>query len=299
MDRGQSYDGFFVDDAVSFKKEQVLALINKCKQFAQLVGKGGAVNVIGKNLSITDRSKLFLITRYLGAELGKLESSLSIPDDLAIVHARDLARFLNVSEPNARTRMSTLITEGFAKKPKKGYIEVLPHCIEKFLDLLQRPSNARTTGSTPSGMSGTKKQKKRKPSRSVSTINVDQVYERLSTNLGIPKERTKDCILINEDGSFKFNNAFAGNSKMAKQIDCILCSAFVITVGMGQTKFSSRTLKDICYHSNIDVSGLNYAVREVKNRGYITKAARNSQENVIKEKGKQEAKGILVELCGN
>jgi hypothetical protein len=296
MESKQSYDGFFVNDAVSFKKEQVLELLKKCKRFAQLVGTSGAVNILAKNLSKTDRSKLFLITRYLGAELGKLDSSLRIPNDIGIVPGRDLANFLNVTEPNARTRMSTLITEGFARKPKKGHIEVLPHRIEGFLDFLKRAEETPATKKTPPTERRMKKQKK-KPSSPVATINVDQVYERLSANLGITTAKIRDCILISEDGSFKFNNVFAGNSKMAKQVSCILSSAFVITVGMAKNRFSSRIIKDICYHSNIDVSGLNYAVREVKHKVYITKAARNSQENIILEQGKQEAKIILTELC--
>lgn len=296
MDTKQSYNGFFVNDPISFEKEQVLKLMNKCKEFAQLVGTSGSVNIISKNLSMTDQSRLFLITRCLGAELGKLDSSLSIPEDLGIVSTKDFADFLNVNEPNARARMSALISEGFARKPKKGHIEVLPHCMEKFLDMLKSTKDAPTTKKASARKSRDKKGE-RESSSPAATINVDQVYERLAANSGITEKDIKDSILINEDGSFKFNHAFEGNSKMAKQTSCILCSAFVITVGMAQARFSSRTLKDICYHSNIDVSGLNYAVREVKNKGYITKAARSSQENVILEKGKEKAKILLAELC--
>lgn len=298
MGKQKYFEEFFIDDEKTFEKEQVLNLLEKCKQYAKLIGKKGSVHLVAKGLTLTDKSKLFLITRYLGEELRKLEPSLEIQEDISSIYTKELAKFLNVDEPNARTRMSDLIKEGFAIKPKKGVIQVKPLAVEEFLEKL-KDSKLQKKDIAQKKFSKKINKNKDKKSSNVMSVDIKKIYKRLSTNLNINEKILEDSLLIKEDGSFKFNKLFSGKSKHAIQIKCILCSAYVITVGIGIKNFSSKFIKDICYHSNVDISGLNYAIREMKNKDYITKSNRRSQQNIILEKGKKEAINIFKEICSN
>jgi len=70
-------EGFFIEDEIKYKQEDIIRLINKLKQYAKLVGKEGRVHIEDKSLSGTDRSKVFLIARYLGSELSKLKPAFT------------------------------------------------------------------------------------------------------------------------------------------------------------------------------------------------------------------------------
>ncbi|UCB56477.1 MAG: hypothetical protein JSV30_04515 [Candidatus Omnitrophota bacterium] len=284
---------FFVEDEHSFKKEQIISLISRCKKFAKLVGRKGQVHIEKKNLTGTDKIKLLLATRYLGAELAKLEPGLKISPEIANVHTADIAKLLSVSDDNARTRVSDLIHENFGKKPEKGYIRIYPHHINKFLDMLEKEEQKKER--TFSKQSSSKK--KKKGALEDKKVNIDQIFKRLSTHLNITERVLQDYIFIKDDGSFKFNNYFTGKSKHNKQSKGILSTAFVIVIGLGATTFSSWQVKKVCFNSNIDVTGLNYTIRELKNGGYISKANKYSRDNIILEKGKNKAREIFNELC--
>ncbi len=295
MEDKDQIKGFFVEDEQSFKKEQVLSLINRCKKYAKLVGRKGLVHIEKKNLTGTDQIKLFLITRHLGADLAKLEPNLKIPSEIADVHTSEMAKLLSVSNENARTRASDLIRDGFGRKPKKGYIRVYSYQISKFLDLLEKGEQKKERAANKK--TSIKKRGVRKIIENPK-LNVDQAFKRLSINLdGILEKKLKDCIFFQEDASFKFNKNFTGKSKHSKQTRGILCAAYVMSIGLGLQSFSSRQIKDVCFNSNIDVMGLNYATRELKKSGYISKASKYSQDNIILEKGKDKAKEIFNELC--
>lgn len=296
MEKKKIFEGFLIQDEHSFQKEQVDALIERCKKFAML-GKKGNVHIIAKKLSITDKAKLFLITRFLGSKLAELEPSLGIEKSISDVHSSELAKFLSVSEDNVRTRISDLVQEGFGNRPKKAHIHVLPHKIEEFLESLESKEQNRLNKGKDRTIRKSKRLKEKKEIPTIKKVIIEEVVKRLSINLGTPENKIKDCIFIEENGDFKFNKLFTGKSKHAKQIKCILCSAYVLTIGLGLRTFSSRQVTNVCFNSNVDVTGLNYAIRELKNRGKISKAGRHSQDNIILERGKEEAKKIFSELC--
>ncbi len=295
MENKDQIKGFFIEDEQTFEKDKILSLINRCKKFAKLIGREGRVHIENRNLTGTDKIKLFLITRYLGAEFAKIESQLKIPSEIANVHTSEIAKLLSVPQANARTRVSDLICEGFGQKPQKGYVRVLPHQISTFLDLLEKGEQKKERVPTKKSVS---KRVGIKKILEFPKLNIDQTYKRLAINLnGISEGKLKDCIYIKDDGAFKFNKNFVGKSKHGRQTQGILCAAFVMSVGIGLQTFSSRQIKDICFNSNIDVAGLNYAIRELKKSGYISKASKHSQDNIILEKGKNRAKDIFSNLC--
>lgn len=137
----EELEGFFVEDEKKFRQEDIAKLIGKLKRYAKLIGKDGRVYIEDKNLSGTDQSKIFLITRYLGSELSKLKPELGIKKEIASVTIKELAEFLSINEPNARARISQLIDEGFAKRPTKGSVQVESFRIKRFLDQLENRGN--------------------------------------------------------------------------------------------------------------------------------------------------------------
>lgn len=295
MEKKRLSEGFLIEDERSFQKEQIESLIERCKKFAMLA-KTGHVHILEKKLNLTDKMKLFLTVRFLGEKLTELEPNLGLAKDISKVHSSDLAKFLSVSEDNIRTRISDLIEEGFGNRPEKGYIRVFPHKVEAFLDKLENKAQA-PDAINKSKPSRKKAQVKPKTEHPKKAIMVEEVIKRLSVNLNIAEAKIKDFIFLQENGEFKFNRQFTGKTKYAKQIKCILCTAFVLTVGMGLRTFNSRQVNKVCFNSGIDISGLNYAIRDLKNGGKITKASRNSQDNIILEEGKGDAKDIFAELC--
>lgn len=297
MEHKKISEGFIIEDEKSFQKEQIESLIERCKKFAMLA-KNGNVHIVAQRLKIMDKAKLFLITRFLGAKLAEIEPGLGITKDIANVHSSTLAKFLSVSEDNARTRISDLIQDGFGIKPQKGYIRVLPNKVEDFLGLLEKKGQPKTSSNKKERSGKKKASTKEKTSAPIANkINIEEVIKRLSVNLNLVENKIKDCIYLEESGNFKFNKHFIGKSKHAKQTKCILCTAYVLTVGIGSRTFNSRTAANVCFNSGVDISGLNYAIRELKNNGKISKAGRRSQENIILEAGKHEAKTIFLELC--
>ena len=297
MEENQRFKEFFIDDEQTFKKEQIQSLIEKCMKFSKIVGKEGKVHIVKRGLNFTNRAKLFLITRYLGNELTKLDPSIGIKKGIDKVSNSELSEFLAVSKPYARALISHLVDEGFAKRPDKGYVFVVPYKIDDFLGLLEKEKNYKTIMKWKKNFSKTTRKKEKQKEEKQEIINVEEVYTTLSNYLGIYASDLKDSIFINEDGSFKFNKNIPGKSKNEKQANCILCAACIETVGLRKTTFSSKKIIDVCYNSNIDKSGINQAIKYLKDFCYISKASKGSQENIILEKGKSRAKDIFNKIC--
>ena len=73
-------------------------------------------------------------------------------------------------------------------------------------------------------------------------------------------------------------------------------SAYVFRMGFGNETFTSRAIKEICFHSMVDTKDLNQTIKELKRQELISKENRGSQSNIIREKGKKIAKEELIEL---
>jgi hypothetical protein len=297
MEKREYLEDFFIEDEHSFQEGKVQSFIERCKKHAKLIGKKGDVHIENRGLTGTEKIKLLLVTRYLGGELAKLEPKLGISVDVANVSSSEIAKLLSVSNENARTRISDLVEEGFGIRPQKGYIRVLPHQVDKFLQALEGKDQAKLIKVKKGPARKAREVKESKKHLETQEINSGEVIKRLSANLNISQKHVQDALFISNDGSFKFNKLFGGRSKLEKQVKCILCTTFVLTIGLGSRTLSSREIRKVCFHSNVDVSGLNYAIRDLKRRGYLTKAGRRSQDNIILEKGKDEAKKIFSELC--
>jgi len=298
MEEEHNIDGFFVENEDKFTEEQLLKSISRLKKYAKLIGRDGRVHIEDKKLSGTEQLKLFLVTRYLGSELGKVKPKMSISTDIKSINMDDVSSFLSVDKDNARARMSALVQEGFARRPVRGKIEVEPFQVERFLDQFEKG----TQGKKLPAFKGISKKKKistpkiKKKEEIKPKINPNDVYERLSKDLDINIKKIKDNIYIKEDGSFKFNSV-NGNSKYAKQKSCLLMSAYVSLMGFGNKIFTSRMITDICFHSMIDPTKLNQTIKQLKKQELISKEGRRSQNNIIREKGKGLAREELKKLC--
>lgn len=288
-------EGFFIEDEKKYKQEDISRLISKLKQYAKLVGKEGRVHIEDKSLSGTDRSKMLLIARYLGSELSKLKPELGIKKDIASVTTKEFAEFLSIDEPNARARISQLVDEGFAKRPTKGSVQVEAFQIERFLDTFKR-SDEKTLVRLKTKTKNPKKTKIQKQESEINVIDKEKIIDNLSTSLSSDKEKVKDLIHIRDNGTFKFHH-MPGDSNAEKQQNCVLCSGFIYLVGFQKKTFTSRELTNVCHNSDVKIDGLNYTLRHMKERKLITKAARRSQENILREKGETQAKKMLQELC--
>lgn len=290
-------EGFFIEDEKKYKQEDIIRLINKLKQYAKLVGKEGRVHIEDKSLSGTDRSKVFLIARYLGSELSKLKPELGIKKSIESVTTKEFAEILSIDEPNARARISQLVDEGFAKRPTKGSVQVEPFQIERFLDTFKKSKEK--TSSRLKTKKVTIPKKVKIPERQegeIAKIDEEKIIDSLSEFLSVNREKMKDIIHIRSNGVFKFHH-MPGKNKAEKQQNCVLCSGFIYSVGFQKKTFTSRELSDICYQSGVDTDGLNYTIRHMKERALINKAGRRSQENILREKGKTQAQEILKALC--
>jgi len=291
-------EGFFIEDEKKYKQEDIIRLISKLKQYAKLVGKEGRVHIEDKSLSGTDRSKVFLIARYLGSELSKLKPELGIKRDIALVTTQEFAEFLSKDEPNARARISQLVDEGFAKRPAKGSVQVEPFQIERFLGELEKQENEITIRSKNKKSQAMKKTKATTKKEEPKSFKIEEkiFFDNLSRFLSINEEKLKDLIYVRNNGSFKFHN-MPGKTKTEKQKKCILCSGFLYLFGLQKRTFQSREVSDICFHSSIDPNGIKDTIKYMKGIGLINKAEKHSQENILSTKGKEEAKKILQDLC--
>lgn len=291
MDKEDHIKGFFIEDERKFKKEDILSLINRVKIYAKLVGREGKVHIINKSLSGTDMSKIFLVTRYLGGELSKVKPELKINKNIPAVNVQEFADFLSKDKHNARARMSTLCSGGFAKRKARGSIMVEPFQIESFLDQLEKPpekpkekiTRPRTT-------------RQKRIEKEIIEIDENKIFEKLSSDINVEKIKLNDVLFIKQDGTFKFNTMI-GDSKYAKQKNCIICSGYILLMGFNIKNFKTRQISEICFHSNIDTSDLAQSIKILKKQELITKTGRHSQENKMREKGKTEARRILKELC--
>jgi len=293
MTNDKYYKGFFVADEQDLDEEQLSSLLNRCKAFSKIVNKKGKVHILKKGLTDTEKSKLFFITRFLGGKLAKLKPELGINPDIENIHTQKLADFLSVDNSNARARLSQLVKADFVKRLSKGTYVVYSYRVEEFLDQLEKGEQKKASKREPR----TKIKKTGSKKQGIKTIDVKEVINRLSANLKISEEKIENYTFIEENGKFKFNYLFSGTSKISKQEKCILCSAYVLNIGFGDRTFTSRKIKDICFNSNLDVSGLNYAIRSLKNKGFISKSGKQSQDNTLLEEGKKEAGKIFKELC--
>lgn len=295
---------FFIEDEKKFLIDDVMALIKRMSHFSKLVGRNGKVHILDKNLNGTEQLKLFLVTRFLGAELGLLKPELKINEKIKFVSIKDIAEFLSVNEPNARSRMSALVSEDFCKREDKGLIVVNSYQVEKFIGSLENGKNKEEEKSKKSASKSKNKtsvnKKVRKPTPSSKNsfnleINEEELFSLLSSNLEIDSDLLKDFIFIREDNTFKFNNV-KGNSKLSKQKKIILCAAYIFLLGYRKKTFSTRIMTDICFNSAIDSSGVQYTIRDLKKGGYISKSGVRSQENILLEKGKSEARKLFEEI---
>lgn len=299
MEKEHDIEGFFVENEDKFTEEQLLKSISKLKRYAKLIGSDGRVHIEDKALSGTDKLKVFLVARYLGSELGKIKPELKINENIKAINMDDVSSFLSIDKDNARARMSALVQEGFARRPVKGKIEVEPFQVERFLDQLEKgagKNNTLTTKAQPKKKKAKRLQtgKEEEPKESV---NPDEIYGRLSKDLGIDIKKLKDNIYVKEDGSFKFNSV-NGESRYAKQKSCLLMSAYISLMGFGNKTFTSRLITDICFHSMVDHTDLNQTIKQLKNQELISKEGRRSQNNIIREKGKEIAREEIKNLCG-
>lgn len=289
-------EGFFVEDEIPYKEEQVRNLINRVKKYAKLAGKSGDVNIEKEDLTDTDKTKLFLIVRYLGAELAKLKPELGINEDIAEVSIDEFAKFIDRDPSNARARMSQLDKEGFASKTVKGKLKVRSLMVKKFIEYLETPKE------DTSSKARIKQKKPIKPRISQITKSVlpeidnDEVYDRLTKNLEVDKGKLKDVLFFVKDGIFKFDGIL-GQSRSAKQRNCILTTCYVLSIGYGATSCKTQFLTKVCFESGIDTTGLRYLLRDMKDSGYITKGGTGTRDNILKESGKKEATKILKEMC--
>jgi hypothetical protein len=298
MEKTSDIEGFFVENGDKFTEEQLMRSIGRLKKYAKLIGRDGRVHIEDKNLSGTDKLKVFLITRYLGAELGKVKPETKIDQNIKSINMDDIASFLSVDKDNARARMSALVQEGFARRPVKGKIEVEPFQVERFLDQLENGINQTKSTDQKAEQKSTAQQKPRRPKKIEPKPQIDpaSIYERLSNDLKIDTKKLQDNIYIKEDGSFKFNSVL-GESRYAKQKNCLLMSAYVFLMGFSQTTFTSRNITDICINSMVDHTNLNQTIKQLKKQELISKEGRRSQSNIIREKGKEIAREELKKLC--
>jgi len=292
MTKNEYYKGFFVADEQDLDEEQLSSLLKRCKAFSKIVNKKGKVHILKRGLTDTEKSQLFFITRFLGGKLAKLEPELGIDSDIENIQTQELADFLSVDNSNARARLSQLVKTDFIKRLSKGTYVVYAYRVEEFLDQLEKGKQKDTPKRDPT----TKTRKTGSKKQEIKTINVKDVINRLSANLKIPESKIENYIFIEETGKFKFNYLFGGTSKISKQEKCVLCSAYVLNIGFGERTFASRKIKDICFNSNLDVSGLNYAIRSLKGKKYLSKSGKHSQDNILLEEGKKEAVKIFKEL---
>ncbi len=298
MENNYNIEGFFVENTDKFTEEQLMKSINRLKKYAKLIGSAGRVHIEDKSLSGTDKLKICLITRYLGSELGKIKPELKIDPNIKSINMVGIASFLSVDKDNARARMSALVQEGFANRPVKGKIEVEPFQVERFLDQLEK-------GTRQANKSGTKAKKRNSTSKKTEKeskeeaqllIEPEDIYKRISKDLEIDIKKLKDNIYIKEDGSFKFNTVL-GDSRYAKQKSSLLMSAYIELMGFGNKTFTSRMISNICFHSMVDNTDLNQTIKQLKKQELISKEARRSQSNIIREKGKAIAREELKKLC--
>jgi|GEM_PF-2252232 hypothetical protein len=294
MEVNQYIKDFFIDNEKAFNTEQIESLIQRCSKFSKLIGKEGNVHIVKKELSIVNKVKLFLITRYLGSELSKLKPSLGIKEGIEKVSNAELSKFLTVSSSYASAVVSKLVYDGFVIRVDRGFFAVSSTYISDYIGLLEKEINDK----------GNKKWKKeasrlqgKKIKQKKETIDITEIYKKLSEHLKINENFLKDSIFLNKDGSFKFNKEIPGKSKNEKQANCILCTAYIETIGLGKRTFTSNKIKNVCFNSNIDIREINQAIKYLKNYQYISKAARHSRENILLEKGKSRAIKILNEVC--
>lgn len=291
MDKESQIEGFIIEDERKFREEDILSLINRLKKFAKLIGKEGKVHIEDRSLSGSDMSRVFLIARYLGGELAKVKPELKLNKNMTVVNIQEFSDFLSTNNNSARARMSALCSEGFAKRITRGIIIVESSKIEGFINQLEK-----RTEEPEKVAKKLKKKKLRLTEKEVIKIDAEVIIEKLSSDINVEKEKLNDILFIKNDGTFKFNTMI-GDSKYAKQKSCILCSGYILLIGFNKRTFSSRKLSDICYNSNIDQSDIAQTIKILKNQGFISKVGRGSQENIIREKGKKEARKILLELC--
>lgn len=170
-------------------------------------------------------------------------------------------------------------------------IEGTPEEVSKAIQLMQG-----TAKSTNKKKSRPKKEKMgEEKNKEQKTINLEDVYGRLSKVYSISKEKIQDNIYLKENGTFKFNSMI-GKTKTAKQKNCILMSAHILLMGFGEKTFESKQMSTICIQSVIDNSGLNTTIRDMKRQEYISKEGVRSLNNILREKGKQEAIKLIKEL---
>jgi hypothetical protein len=293
MDNTHDIEGFFVENEDKFTEEQLMKSISRLKSYAKLIGREGRVHIEDKSLSGTNKLKVFLVTRYLGAELGKLKSEMKIDPNIKSINTDDVSSFLSVDKNNSRARMSALVQEGFARRPVKGKIEVEPFQVERFLDQLEKCAEQIKSDSLKTKP---KKTTKQKIIESKSQIDPASIYERLSKDLNIEIKKLKDNIYIKDDGTFKFNSVI-GETRTAKQRTCLLMSAYIYLMGFGNDTFGSKKIKEICFHSMVDHTDLNQTIKQLKKQELISKEGRRSQSNIIREKGKEMAREELKKLC--
>jgi len=281
---------FFIEDDKKFKEEDLLRTINSLKKYAKLLGREGKVHIERKNLSKADKLKIFLVVRFLGSELAALKPELKINPQIKVADIDSISTFLGVSRENARSRMSSLVNEDFAKRTSIGNIEVKSFQINRFIEYLEELDMPKQKS---------KKQIKNKPLvKKISEgpkINVEEIYSRLENYLKIDKTKIKKFIYIGESGSFKFDAIFEG-SKYAKQKICSLLSAYILFFGFGRKTFQSREINVICKNSYVDVTDLRDAIKQLKKQGLIAKENKGSQSNYLKEKGKNKAEKLLTDL---
>jgi hypothetical protein len=287
---------FFVEDEKKFRIEDVMGLIQGVSKYSKLLGRDGRVHILNKNLSGVNKLKLFLITRYLGAKLGKLKPELKINEDIKEASIKEISDFLGVPDYNARSRMSQLVNESFARRPKDGFIEVENFQIEDFVKSLEemsqksKPRKIKQKNNDKGNKSPKPKLKKK--------INIDEAkfFELASKNLDIEESKLRDSIFILEDKGLKFHDV-PGSTKTAKQRAVILAGAYLLLIGTGKRTFKTRLMTNICYNSAVDTSNIKLTVFDMKNSSLIGKAEAKSQENILREAGKTEAQAILKGMC--
>jgi len=291
MVKDEDLNGFFVENEDKFSEAQLSKSINALKKYAKLIGRNGSVHIEDKSLSGTDKLKLFLITRYLGSELTKLRPKLKIDPSIKSISSKDIETFLSVDGPNARSRMSALVKEGFVKRSVKGKIEIEPFQVERFLKELENKDKQVPTKQEKS------RKKKKEPEEIVETkIDVNSIYERLIKDLSVDSKKIRDILYIKEDGSFKFHS-IEGSSKTGKQRNCILLSAYTDLMGFGHKSFQTSMMTEICFHSMVDNSDINQTIKKMKKKELISKEGHGSHKNILREKGKSEARELFKQLC--
>jgi hypothetical protein len=285
-------EGFFIEDDKKFSEEETFKLINRVKKFAKLVGKEGKIHIEKKTLSEKDKSKLYLVARYLASKLGELKPEIKINPKIKTITIKEFSQTFSISQDNARARMSQLIKEGFATRPKKGEIEIIPYKVEGFIKEIEEEKPFAKKRNIKRTAPSIKKYPKIKEQ-----IDTQEKYQKIKEAFKIEESTLKDNLVLKNNGTFKIS-PIKGKSKSNKQQKCALASAYILFKGFEKDNFESRFLTKICKISGIDHTRMKDSIKILKRKGFIDNDGRNSTKLRLKEKGKKEAEKIIKEIFG-